>query len=222
MKFKLTILLASVVASPAFAMNYNHGGLGCGTIVSLRESTQMPVSSELQDEYYSPRRSGGVVLQILSNIPGVGVLAAMAGEAAADAAISTISANAQAADRAEQAAAKKYENVQAVEFRFDDGAVINIPVYVVSGMRYKVGTRLNAMISPKYGSVALGSNPLFGGVADVGDADYNVDCRIDDAQARAEALAPLKTLVDERQIVNSKERRPEDALASKVEDVASQ
>lgn len=214
MKFKSMMWLASLLAGPAFAVNFAHGGLGCGTIVSLRESTQMPVPSELQDEYNAPRRSGGVFLQILSNIPGVGVLAAVAGEKIADASISAISANALAEQKAEEERTQKYDNVQAVEFRFDDGVVINMPVYVVSGMRYKVGARLNAMISPKYDTVALGLNPLFGGVPDVGDADYNVDCRIDDAQARAAALEPLKNLVDERQIVDPKERRPVKALVS--------
>ena len=221
-KLKLTILLACLLAGPAFAVNHAHGGLGCGTIVSLRESTQEPVPSEVQDDYRGPRRSGGTFFQILRVIPGVGAVAAVAGEVVADVAISTISANAQAADRAKQAAAQKYDDVQAVEFRFDDGVVINMPVYVVSGMRYKVGTRLNAMISPKYRTVALSLNPLFGGVPDVGDKDYNVACRIDDPQARAEALEPMKHLVDEAQIVDPKERRQVEAAAPKAEDVVSQ
>lgn len=93
-KFKLTVLLACLLAGPAFAVNHNHGGLGCGTIVSLRESTQEPVPSEVQDGYRGPRRSGGTFFQILSGIPGVGVVAAVAGEVVADVAISAISANA--------------------------------------------------------------------------------------------------------------------------------
>lgn len=200
---------------------FNDGGLGCGTIVSLRESTQLPLPSELQDEYGAPRTSGGEVLQVLGYVPGVSVVAALAGELVAGAAISTISSNMQDAERAKQVASATYKDVMAVEFRFDDGLVVNIPVYVVSGMRYKVGARLNAMVSPKYGSVALGANILFAGIPDVGDSDYNVACRIDDARAREAALEPLKSLVDEARIVNSKERRLAAVLVPKPAEVVT-
>jgi hypothetical protein len=224
LRLKFTfLLLASALASQAFAGKpiFNNGGLGCGIIVSLRESTQMPLPSELQDEYGAPRTSGGVVLQLLSYVPGVGAITAVAGELAAGAAISAVSSNLQDVEKAKQAASATYKDVMAVEFRFDDGLVVNIPVYVVSGMRYKVGARLNAMVSPKYGSVALGANILFAGMPDVGDSDYNVACRIDDAQARAVALEPLKSLVDEARIVNAKERRLAAAPVPKAEEVAS-
>jgi hypothetical protein len=223
-KTKLTfLLLAGALANQAFAAKpiYNNGGLGCGAIVSLRASTQMPLPSELQDEYGAPRTSGGVVLQLLSYVPGVGAITAVASEIAAGAAISAMSSSKQDVEKAKQAASATYKDVMAVEFRFDDGLVVNIPVYVVSGMRYKVGARLNAMVSPKYGSVALGANILFAGVPDVGDSDYNVACRIDDAQARAVALEHLKSLVDETRIVNAKERRITDVPAPKVEEVAA-
>lgn len=225
MKFKfkfLLLLLASALASQAFAAKpiFNNGGLGCGKIVSLRESTQMPLPSELQDEYGAPRTSGGLVLQLLSYVPGVGSITAVAGEIAAGAAISAVSSSMQDVERAKQAASATYKDVMAVEFRFDDGLVVNIPVYVVSGMRYKVGARLNAMVSPKYGSVALGANILFAGMPDVGDSDYNVECRIDNAEARKAALEPLKSLVDEARIANAKERRFAAAPAPKLEDVA--
>lgn len=209
MQFKFAVpILACVVATQVMAAKpiFNTGGLGCGTIVSLRESTQMPLPSELQDEYGAPRTSGGVVLQLLSYVPGISRVAAVAGELAAGAAISTVSSSMQDAERAKQAASATYKDVMAVEFRFDDGLVVNIPVYVVSGMRYKVGARLNAMVSPKYGSVALGANILFAGMPNVGDSDYNVACRIDDAQARAAALEPLRSLVDEARIVKPNEQ----------------
>lgn len=226
MKFKTKfafLLLACAFASQAMAAKpvFNNGGLGCGKIVSLRESTQMPLPSELQDMYNAPRTSGGVVLQALSYVPGVGAVAAVAGELVAGVAISAVSGNMQDAERAKQAANATYKDVLAVEFRFDDGTTINIPVYVVSGMRYKVGARLNAMVSPKYGNVALGNNGLFAGMPDVGDSDYNVQCRIDDTQARAAALEPLKSLVDEARIVNAGERRLAVAPAPKAEEIAA-
>ena len=180
----------------------------------------MPLPSELQDEYGAPRTSGGVILQLLSYVPGVNVASAIAGEVVGGAAISTVSSSLQDAERAKQAASATYKDVMAVEFRFDDGVVINIPVYVVSGMRYKVGARLNAMVSPKYGSVALGANILFAGIPDVGDSDYNAACRIDNAQVRAAALEPLKNLVDEARIVNAKERRVAVVPTPKSDDVA--
>jgi len=208
-KFKISfLLLASVFVTQAGAkLNYNNGGLGCGTIVSLRESTQKPLPSELADEYGGPRTSGGFVLQVLSSIPGVGVAAAVTGEIVASAGISAVSSKLQEADRAKQAETAKYKDVMAVEFRFDDGVLINIPAYVVSGMRYKVGARLNAMISPKYGNVALGFNALFSGMPDPGDSDYNKYCRIDDAEARKSALEPLMNTVDETRIVKPGDRR---------------
>lgn len=223
MQFKFVLpLLACAVATQAMAEKpiFNNGGLGCGKIVSLRESTQMPLPSELQDEYGAPRTSGGVILQLLSYVPGVNVASAIAGEVVGGAAISTVSSSLQDAERAKQAASATYKDVMAVEFRFDDGVVINIPVYVVSGMRYKVGARLNAMVSPKYGSVALGANILFAGIPDVGDSDYNAACRIDNAQVRAAALEPLKNLVDEARIVNAKERRVAVVPTPKSDDVA--
>lgn len=224
MQFKFVfLLLACAVATQAMAAKpiFNNGGLGCGTIVSLRDSTQMPLPSELQDEYGAPRTSGGVVLQLLSYVPGVSAVAAMAGELAAGATISAVSSSMQDVERAKQAASATYKDVMAVEFRFDDGLLVNIPVYVVSGMRYKVGARLNAMVSPKYGSVALGANILFAGMPNVGDSDYNVACRIEDAQARAAALEPLKGLVDEARIVNANERRLAAAQVPKADAVAA-
>jgi hypothetical protein len=211
MKFKphlACLIFASLFAAQANSKSItNNGGLGCGTIISLRESTQKPLPSELADEYGAPRTSGGVVLQILSNIPGIGIAAAVAGEVVASAGISAVSSSLQEADRAKQAETATYKDVMAVEFRFDDNEVINIPVYVVSGMRYKVGARLNAMISPRYGNLALAANVLFAGMPDVGDSDYNPACRIDDPETRKVALEPLKSLVNEAHIVKPSERR---------------
>ena len=206
--FAFLLLICGVVPhAVAGKPIFNNGGLGCGKIVSLRESTQMPLPSELQDEYGAPRTSGGVVLQILSYVPGINAATAVAGELAASGAISAVSSSLQYVDKAKQAASATYKDVMAVEFQFDDGLRINVPVYVVSGMRYKVGARLNAMVSPKYGSVALGANILFAGIPDIGDADYNPACRIDDPQARLAALEPIKSLVDESRIVKANERR---------------
>jgi hypothetical protein len=208
-KFKISLLLlASVFVTQADAkLNYNNGGVGCGTIVSLRESTQKPLPSELADEYGGPRASGGFVLQVLSAIPGVGVAAAVTGEVVASAGISAVSSNLQEADRVKQAESAKYKDVMAVEFRFDDGETINIPVYVVSGMRYKVGARLNAMISPKYGNLALGANVLFAGMPEVGDPDYNPACRIENPEARKATLNSVRNLIDEARMANPNERR---------------
>jgi len=221
MRFKLHVaclLLASLFAAQANAKSItNNGGLGCGMIISLRESTQKPLPSEMAEQYGGPRTSGGVVLQILSNIPGIGIAAAVAGEVVASAGISAVSSSLQDADRAKQAETATYKDVMAVEFRFDDNEVINIPVYVVSGMRYKVGARLNAMISPRYGNLALAANVLFAGMPDVGDSDYNLACRIDDPEARKVALEPLKSLVNESQIVKPSERRLTDPPAKSVE-----
>ena len=216
------VVAFSLMAGHAQAVKFNQGGLGCGTIISMRESTQKPISSELKDEYNSPRSSGGVFLQILSGIPGVGLTTAVAGEVVANTVISNTSARMQAADQVRQEAEEKYDDVQAIEFRFDDGLVINVPVYVVSGMRYKVGARLNAMISPRYGTPALGANVLFAGMPDPGDGDYEPACRIDGPQARKAALAPLQHMVDEQRIVDPKERRSSPpATASNGENVTT-
>lgn len=51
-KFRLlTLLLVSgVLAQESVAgVPLNAGGLGCGTIISMRESTQKPISSDLTD-----------------------------------------------------------------------------------------------------------------------------------------------------------------------------
>jgi hypothetical protein len=223
MQFKFVLpLLACAVATQAMAAKpiYNNGGLGCGKIVSLRESTQMPLPSELQDEYGGRGTQGGLVLQLLGYVPGLNMVGAIAGSAVINTGLNAVGTSIQDAEKAKQAASATYKDVMAVEFRFDDGVVINIPVYVVSGMRYKVGARLNAMVSPKYGSVALGANIMFAGMPDVGDSDYNVACRIDDAQAREKALEPLKSLVDEARIVNAKERRVAVVPTPKTDDVA--
>lgn len=210
MKFKVTILvLASLISiqTNAAVPIFNKGGLGCGTIVSMRESTQRPLASELADEYGAPRTSGGTVGQILSYVPGVGLLGAVVGEVVASVALEAASSNLQAADRAKQESKATYKDVRAVEFKFDDGEVVNIPVYVVSGMRYKAGARLNAMVSPKYGQFALGANVLFASVPDIGDKDYNQGCQIDNAEARKAILDSVKTLVDESRIAKASERR---------------
>lgn len=212
LKIKIAVsVLASALGTQAFAAKhiFNNGGLGCGKIISMRESTQMPMPSELRDEYGGVVRNsqGGVVLQLLGYVPGLGVAATVASSIAINTGINAVQSSIKEEESAKEAASATYKNVSAVEFRFDDGTEINIPVYVVSGMRYKVGARLNAMVSPKYGSVALGANILFAGMPDVGDSDYNDACRIDNGDARASFLAPLRSLVNESRIVNSKERR---------------
>jgi outer membrane lipoprotein SlyB len=210
MKFKVTFLvLASIFSlqAQAYENAYNKGGLGCGTIVSMRESTQKPIPSEIADESNVPRSSGGIFGQILANIPGVGILAAAAGDAVAGAVVGSAISRSNDADMAKQAEAGKYKNVQAIEFKFDDGEVVNIPVFVRSGLLYQVGKRLNAMVSPKYGSLTIGIGELFSSKAEIGDSNYNTFCRIDNAEARKAALAPFKNLVDESRIANASERR---------------
>ncbi len=205
-----TLLLTTFFASQAFAKPiFNDGGLGCGTIVSLRKSIQMPLPSELADEYGGvTRTTGGAVFQVLSAVPGVGILGAVAGDVATSIAVTpALNSNAEEAKKAKQTATQSYENVQAVEFRFDDGQVINIPVMVVNGMRYKVGARLNAMISPTYKNIALGNNILFASVPDIGDSDYNKACRIDNPDIRNAILESVKDAVDESRIVDPSERR---------------
>lgn len=212
MKSKLSLFslaLASIFATHADAkpVKFNAGGLGCGTVVSLRESTQKPIPSELADEYGGPRSTGGSVFQVLSQVSGVGFLAAAAGELVADAAVSTVSSSIQDADKKKQAATATYKDVQAVEFRFDDGQVINVPMMVVGGMRYKVGARLNAMVSPQYGGLVLGMNVMFSSIPSVGDSDYNEYCRIDDPEQRNALLEPARNAVVESRIVDPSERR---------------
>jgi hypothetical protein len=217
MKFKVTILvLASSISIQANASGpiYNKGGLGCGTIVSMRDSTQKPISSELADDYNAPRSSGGFFGQILANIPGVGLLAAAVGDAVADAVVHSVSSSLKEADMAKQAEVAKFKDFKAVEFKFDDGEVVNIPVYVVSGMLYKAGRRLNAMSSPKYGNLTLGLGVMFSSEAELGGSDYSTFCRIDNVEARTAALAPFRNLVDESQIVNASERREVVAAAA--------
>ena len=220
----LTLLFATSVFSVcanAGGVDFNYGGMGCGSIVSMRETKQQPIQSELKDEYSAPRSSGGVVGQVLSFIPGVGILGAAAGELVGTLAITAVSSNAQSAERAKQAQSGDYDNVMAIEFRFDDGRVVNVPAIVKSGMRYSVGTRLNTMVSPKYGSFALGSNPVFGSAPAVGGSDYSTKCRIDDPKARKTVLDSVQNLVDESRIVKPSERRMVTLPAPVVDEVAT-
>jgi hypothetical protein len=186
--------------------------LGCGFIVSLRESTQKPVGGRTP----TPRTSGGVVGQILSGVPGVGIAGAVVGDLIGGAVISTVSSNLQDADKAKQIQAELFENVQAVEFQFDDGEVINLPLYVVSGMRYKTGVRLRAYSSTRFGTVSLTENSLFGAPPSVGESDYEIKCRIDNPESRKLALASAKNLIDESRIVNVNERRMNSSPATPV------
>ena len=186
----------------------------------MRETTQKPVQSEMLDSFNGERSSNGMLASLFSIIPGVGILAAVTGDLVATAAISSASQNAHDADQAKQAEASTYKEVQAVEFKFDDGEVINIPVYVASGMLYKVGRRLNAMVSPKYGTVALGRGVLFWSVPTVGESDYDLHCRIDNAEDRKTLLNSTVGLVDEARIVNAKERRLAAIQAPKTDEVA--
>ena len=209
-KFRLlTLLLVSgVLAQESVAgVPLNAGGLGCGTIVSMRESTQKPISSDMTDSYGGASSTGGSVFQVLNQLPGVGFLAAAAGEMVADVVVSSVSSKVNAADKEKQIAKNKYKDIQAVEFRFDDGEVINIPMMVVSGMLYKNGKRLNAMVSPTYGNLNLGIGVMFTSTPSVGDSDYKEVCRIDDPEARKALLEPVRNAVDESQIVEPSERR---------------
>ena len=209
-KFRLlTLLLVSgVLAQESVAgVHPNSGGLGCGTIVSMRESTQKPISSDLTDSYGGASSTGGSVFQVLSQLPGVGFFAAAAGDMVADVVVSSVSSSVRAADKDKQIASKKYKDVQAVEFRFDDGEVINIPMMVVSGMLYKTGRRLNAMVSPTYGNLNLGIGVMFTSTPSVGDSDYKEVCRIDSPEARKALLESVRNAVDESQIVEPGERR---------------
>lgn len=202
------LLCALLLSSQAIAKPVtNRGGLGCGKIISLRETTQQSLPTELRDGYGGSRTSGGQIGQVLNAIPGVGIVGAVVGDLVGGAIVSAVSSNLNEADRNKQIETATFKNVQAIEFQFDDGEVINIPIYVVSGMRYKVGTRLNAMVSPKYGNIALGQNVLFGAIPEIGDADYNLACRIDDAEARKVVLESAKNLIDESRIVDPQIRR---------------
>ncbi len=209
-KFRLLMLLLVAVAlvqESVAGVFPNAGGLGCGTIVSMRESTQKPLSSDMADSYGGASTSGGSVFQVLNQLPGVGFLAAAAGEMVADVVVSSVSSSVKAADKEKQIAKNKYKDVQAVEFRFDDGEVINIPMMVVSGMLYKTGKRLNAMVSPTYGNLNLGIGVMFMSTPSVGDSDYKEACRIDDPEVRKVLLESVRNAVDESQIVEPSERR---------------
>lgn len=218
MKLKLSTVIflsACVVSNFANAKTpFNNGGLGCGTIVSLRESIQRPLPSELADAYGGPKGTGGTVFQVLSGIKGVGFLAAAAAEVVSNAGVSAVSSKINADDKAREIETEKYRDVEAVQFLFDDGTEINIPVMVVSGMRYKVGVRLNAMVSEKYKNIALGNNALFAAAPDVGDSDYKKVCRIDNENLRKDVLNGVKNIINESLIVNPWERR---VIASPVE-----
>lgn len=218
MKLKLStaIFLSSCIVSTFASANspWNIGGLGCGTIVSLRESIQRPLPSELADAYGGPKGTGGTVFQVLSGIRGVGFLAAAAAEVVANAGVAAVSSKINADDKAKEVVAEKYRDVEAVQFLFDDGTEINIPVMVVSGMRYKVGVRLKAMVSNRYKNIMLGNNVMFSGVPAVGDSDYKDGCRIDNEDLRKDILFSVKNIINESLIVNPSERR---VIASPVE-----
>ena len=200
--------LAGASATFAYAEKFvmNDGGLGCGAIISMRESTQQPISSELRDAYGSQKTSGGGLGQVLYAIPGVGIIGAAVGQVVGAALVNSVSSNSQDSGQ-KKADVVDFKNVMAIEFRFDDGSTVNVPALVIQGMRYNVGTRLNAMVSPRYGSFALGAHPLFGAAPDVGDSNYNKMCRIDDPEARKTILESVKNMVDESRIVKPSERR---------------
>ena len=179
----------------------------------MRESIQEPLHTEMADDYGGPKRSGGSVFLLASYIPGVGILAAAGADIVADAGIAAVSKKINAEAKAKEIEYQKFSDVKAVQFRFDDGLEINVPVMVVSGMRYKIGTRLNAMVSPRYNNLALGINALFGAMPEVGDSDYNKYCRIDNAEFRKNVLDNAKNMVNEALIVNPAERRVTDSPA---------
>lgn len=205
-----SIVFLSLFAISGFASartTFNNGGLGCGTIVSLRESIQRPLPSELADAYGGPKGTGGSVFQVLSGIKGVGFLAAAAAEVVANAGVAAVSSKIEAGEKVKEVETERYRDVKAVEFRFDDGMVINIPVMVVSGMRYKVGVRLNAMVTERYKTFALGNNALFAAAPDIGDSDYNEVCHIDNPILRKDILTSVGNIIKEPLIVNPNERR---------------
>lgn len=194
--------------------------IGCGEIISLRESTQKPLPNDIVAAFYpettrsapSSSSTGGQVFQVLGAVPGVG----FAARAAADIAVGAVAANARDRSQAEtkqrEETTQRYEDVMAVEVRLDSGEVINIPATVISGTRMRVGRRVMAYHRKESDSVQLSFPLLFGGVlnaADKDDADYQARCsrNLDPAVATA-VLERARTMVDESMIKNAALRRP--------------
>ena len=186
----------------------------------MRESTQKPLPTEIADPYSEVNYgTDGTVASVL-NSQGFLRMTAFAVDVLANVARGNIEASSKNTEKAQEIATAKYRNVKAVEFRFDDGEVVNFPMMIVSGMRYKVGLRTNAMISKKYGNFAIGTNGFFANIPDLGDKDYLPKCRIDDPVARKAELDKVRYLIDEAQIVDPEERRPQ-PMVVKVEEVAA-
>ena len=194
--------------------------IGCGEIISLRDSTQKPLPNDIVAAFYpettrTARNSistGGAVFQVLDIVPGLGIGTKMA----ADVVVGSLAAGArdrsQAETRQREEATQSYEDVMAVEVRLDSGEVINIPATVISGTRMRVGRRVMAYHRKESDSVQLSFPLLFGGVLNAAakdDADYQVRCsrNLDPAVATA-VLERARTMVDESKIKDPSLRRP--------------
>ncbi len=169
--------------------------MGCGTVVSLRPLNQRPLMSS---RYVA---SGGGTSGIAGQLAGGGVI----GWGAAlvlDLGVSLWQSEARHRAVEEQHRTKKYEDVMAVQFRFDDGRVVNLPMVVFSGMRYREGVRLKAYYSHLHGNLQLGYNALFDSVALPDEPGYLDACSNMLSPEQTNSLLEASAyLVDETKII---------------------
>ena len=98
--------------------------------------------------------------------------------------------------------AAEFKDVYAVKFKFDDGREIYIPMYVMSGMRYKEGVRVKAYMARALDNIQLGYNPVFGTPPLKGEDGYEAHCAMRAEPEFAELLiVKSANLVDESKLV---------------------
>jgi hypothetical protein len=203
MKTVLICIFCVICLQSAHADNQKRERLGCGTLVSIRPVNQKPFQNIRNSQVVELRLPGATVIQILSNVPGASMVGTVAAAVVSDSIATSVVESANREAEAQQEATQNYKGVFAVEFKFDDGRTVKLPMMVVSGMRYKPGVRLYAYRNVTLnGILQVGENALFMGLPDVGDSNYAARCSSQVALEEADAtIAAFADRVDESKII---------------------
>ena len=119
------ILFLFVLSFSCLANAGNFEKIGCGNVISITSAPQKPVITDFWlNANKTANGTSGIASQIISSIPGVGFLAGAFATTVTEAVIdSARNSVAPAPDE------RNFKNVYLVKFQFDDGQIIDIPVY---------------------------------------------------------------------------------------------